>query len=123
MALLGWTAVMSAWASGKYGSDYRYRARAQRSDTADYKFNVPVAGRYEVFTRIPGNGYNTRIPYVIHHRGGTTVVHEDARNKGARWVSLGTYAFARKDDWIVQISVWTSGRGWIIADAVRLVKR
>lgn len=113
----------SAWASGKVGSNYRYVAPQPVSDSSDYKFNVTTAGNYEVFARVPGNGYNTRLPYVIHHRGGRTVVHKDVSGLGASWVSLGTYGFDAKDEWIVQISRWTTGTGWVVADAVKLEQR
>lgn len=113
----------SAWASGKVGSNYRYRGPAERSDLAEYKLDVNHAGRYEVFARVPGNGYNTDQPFFVHHRGGRAVVRRNVSGQGGKWVSLGTYDFAAKDDWIVQVSCWTSGRGWIIADAVRLEPR
>lgn len=113
----------SAWASGRVGANYRFHAPQERSDTAKYKINIPARGRYEVFARVPGNGYNTSIPYIIDHRGGRAIVTKNVKSEGAKWLSLGTYEFDRKDDWIFQISVWTGGRGWIIADAVRFVKR
>lgn len=113
----------SSWASGRIGSDYRFRGPEAISDAADYKFNITTAGNYEVFVRSPGNGYNTNAPYVIHHRDGRSVVHRDMSARGAAWVSLGTFAFDARDEWIVQVSCWTNGTGWIIADAVRLEQR
>ena len=113
----------SRWASGRVGADYRYRAAAFTSDPASYKVPIRAAGRYEVFARIPGNGYNTKVPYIIHHAGGKSVVHRNVNRDGAKWVSLGTYRFDAKDDWIVQLSCWTNGDGWIIADAIKLERR
>jgi N-acetyl-anhydromuramyl-L-alanine amidase AmpD len=113
----------SSWASGRIGGDYRFRGPQAISDSADYKVNITVAGNYEVFVRSPGNGYNTNAPYVIHHRGGRSVVHRDMSAQGAAWVSLGTFAFDAQDEWIVQLSCWTNGTGWIIADAVKLEQR
>lgn len=115
--------MTSAWASGRVGANYSYRSPAERSDTADYKIDINSAGRYEVFARVPGNGYSTSQPFVIAHRGGETVVHRNIRNAGASWVSLGTYDFAAKDDWIVRVSCWTSGDGFVIADAIRFERR
>jgi hypothetical protein len=117
----GWE--RSTWASGKVGSDYRFHAPQERSDLARYKVNVPSRGRYEVFARIPGNGYNTEAPYFIHHRGGRSLVKKNTSRAGASWMSLGTYEFDAKDDWVVELSVWTGGKGWIIADAIRFVGR
>lgn len=114
---------LSSWASGKVGSNYRFRKAQATSDLAQYKVDVSRAGRYEVLIRVPGNGYNDDQPFFVHHRGGRAVVRRDISRAGGRWVSLGTYDFAAKDDWIVQVSCWTEGRGWIIADAVRLEPR
>jgi hypothetical protein len=120
-ASANWAA--STWASGKVGGDYRYHRAQEASDLAEYKVNVTRAGRYEVFARVPGNGYNTSIPYIIHHTGGRSIVHRNVSERGGSWVSLGTYSFAAKDDWVVQISVWTTGTGWVIADAIKLEPR
>jgi hypothetical protein len=113
----------SSWASGKVGANYRFRNPREVSDLAQYKLNVTRAGRYEAFARVPGNGYNTNVPYIVHHSGGRSVVHRDISARGGQWVSLGTYNFAAKDDWIIQISCWTGGRGYLIADAVKLEPR
>jgi hypothetical protein len=113
----------SSWAAGRVGSNYRYRGPQRISDSADYKFKITTPGNYQVYARVPGNGYNTRVPYVIHHRDGRAVVWRDISNRGAAWVNLGTYAFDAIDDWIVQISVWTDNEGWVIADAVKLEPR
>lgn len=113
----------STWASGKIGANYRYRAAESVSDAAEYKLDIPTAGRWEVFARVPGDGYNTDTPYIIRHRGGSTTVHRNISGRGGEWMSLGAYDFDRKDDWIVSVSCWTSGTGWIIADAIRAERR
>jgi hypothetical protein len=105
------------------GDDYRFRAAESLSDPAEYRVPIGEAGSYEVFARVPGNGYSSDLPYIIHHRGGRAVVRRNVRAAGAAWVSLGTYDFDAGDDWIVQISCWTGARGWIIADAIRLERR
>lgn len=114
---------LSSWASGRYGANYRFRSPAFTSDPAEYKVNLGSSGRYEVFARVPGNGYNTNVPYVIQHSGGQSVVHRDISRRGGQWVSLGTYNFTRGDAWRVSISCWTNGTGYIIADAIRFEPR
>ncbi len=114
---------LSSWATGRVGANYRYRSPQAISDTADYKFAVPAAGRYEVFARVPGNGYSTSVPYLIHHAGGIAHVNRNISNRGGQWVSLGTYSFNHVDDWIVQVSCWTSAKGYVIADAMKLERR
>jgi hypothetical protein len=113
----------SSWASGKVGANYRYRRPAATSDLAEFKVNLAQGGRYEVFTRVPGNGYSTSAPFFVHHSGGRSTVLRNISSQGARWVSLGTYNFAAKDAWIVQMSCWTDASGYLIADAVKLEPR
>ena len=113
----------SSWAAGKIGADYRFRAPQEISDLAEYRIPVAERGRYEIFTRVPGNGYNNRAPFIIHHAGGRTTVTRDLSSAGGTWLSLGTYELPAGDDWIVQLSCWTGGRGWLIADAIRLERR
>lgn len=113
----------SSWASGKINHNYRYRRPANQTDNAKYKVRLPTGGRWQVYARSPGNGYNTRIRYVIHHRGGRKVVARNMSSRGASWVSLGTYRFAKGDAWRVEVASRTSGHGFIIADAIKFVKR
>lgn len=113
----------SSWSSGKVGNNYRYRRTAERSDLAEWRVPVPETGSYEVFARVPGHDYNDNAPYVITHRGGTTIVHRNLQQHGAEWMSLGTYEFEAKDDWVVALSCWTNGRGFLIADAIRIERR
>ena len=114
---------VSSWASARVGNDYRFRGASYESDPAEYKIAIPTAGRYEVYARVPGNGYNDRVPFIIHHRGGQAVVNRDTSRAGGTWVSLGAYEFDAVDDWLVQISCWTNGNGYIIADAIRFERR
>lgn len=113
----------STWASGKIGADYRFRSPGESSDLAEFKVAIPTAGRYEVFTRVPGNGYNREAPFFIEHAGGRATVRRDLSGAGNSWVSLGTYEFRAGDEWIVAASRWTGARGYLIADAVRLEPR
>ena len=64
-----------------------------------------------MFARIPGNGYNTKAPYIVLHAGGRSVINKDTSRQGGKWMSLGTFNFDAKDDWIVQLSRWTNGKG------------
>jgi N-acetyl-anhydromuramyl-L-alanine amidase AmpD len=113
----------SDWSQGRVGGDYMFRSPELTSDPAGWRIPVPSAGSWEVFARVPGNGYNTNTPYLIHHSGGTSVVFKNVNTSGASWVSLGTYDFAAVDDFIVQLSCWTGGDGFVVADAVKIEKR
>lgn len=113
----------SSWAADRVGADYRFRRPAETSDLAEFRIAVPAAGRYEVFTRVPGNGYSTDAPFVVVHRGGESIIHRDISRHGGEWVSLGTWEFNQVDDWIVKASCWTGGRGYLIADAIKFEAR
>ncbi len=113
----------SHWASGRVGRNYRYRSPNSTKDNARYKVKLPSTGQWQVYARVPGNGYNTGIRYVLHTADGRKVVRRDVKNRGASWVSLGTHRFAAGDAWRVEVASQTSGRGYIIADAVKFVKR
>ncbi|MBY6278330.1 MAG: N-acetylmuramyl-L-alanine amidase, partial [Symbiobacterium thermophilum] len=40
-----------------------------------------------------------------------------------RWVHLGTFRLLAGDREIIAVSRWTSGTGYVIADAFRVVRR
>ncbi|HET6215032.1 MAG TPA: hypothetical protein VFE14_19360 [Micromonosporaceae bacterium] len=46
----------------------------------------------------------------------------DQRNGGGAWHSIGTFALAAGDYNVVAVSRWTSGTGYVIADAVRITR-
>ncbi len=114
----------STWSSQKYGSDYRFANPQSVSDAAWYKVNIPTRGMYDVYAWWPANsGYNNRTPYVISTTTGNKTVHVDQRYNGGKWNHLGTFELAAGDNWIIGVSRWTSGTGYVIADAIRVVKR
>jgi hypothetical protein len=112
----------SDYAEGRIGADYRYRSPELTSDPAEFRIPIEEAGSYEVFARAPGRGYNSDVPYVIHGADGPVIVSRDTSST-EDWISLGTHPFEVGDDWIVQISCWTTGTGYIIADAIKLERR
>ena len=59
------------------------------------------AGRYEVFVYIPERYTTTsKARYWIAHAGGFALRVVNQSANGNRWVSLGTYDFAGKDDYV-----------------------
>ncbi|WP_374713057.1 golvesin C-terminal-like domain-containing protein [Symbiobacterium terraclitae] len=120
----------STWSSQRYGSDYRFADPAAVSDAAYYKFNIPSTGYYDIYMWYPANsGYNDKTPVVIWQADssgtGTTpvTVHVNQRTNGGKWVHLGTFRLLAGDREIIAVSRWTSGTGYVIADAFRVVKR
>lgn len=114
----------SSYSAARYGADYRYADPQAVSDAAWYKFNIPATASYEVYAWYPAAaGYNSSTPYVIETTSGARTVRVDQQVSGGQWVSLGIHTIAAGDRNVVGISRWTSTTGYVIADAVRLVRR
>lgn len=115
---------VSSFSAQRYGADYRYANPQAVSDAAWFRFNVPATGNYEVYVWYPANsGYNDATPFVIVTSSGNVTVNVNQRVNGGTWVSLGTFNIAAGDANKVGVSRWTSGVGYVIADAAKLVAR
>ncbi|MBI4820344.1 MAG: N-acetylmuramoyl-L-alanine amidase [Deltaproteobacteria bacterium] len=115
----------SSWASGRVGSNYRYRSACSEDASgrlAEFRA-VVTEGAYEVFVRVPGNGYNPASTYVVRHAEGQSSVTRDVSRLGATWVPLGTYRFEAGRGWIVAVDCASPREGYVIADAIRLEPR
>lgn len=114
----------SEWSAQKYGNTYRFATPEKISDSAWYKVNIPAQGQYDVYARWPANsGYNSKTPFVIVTTSGNQTVHVDQTKNGGQWVRLGTFSLAQGDRNIVAVSRWTNTPGYVIADAIKVVKR
>ncbi len=111
----------SSYSSQKNGADYRFANPVLASDSAWFKVNIPSAGNYLIDTWYPANsGYNNSTPYVIAASGGNQSVVVNQQANGGTWRNLGTFNLAAGDYNVVGVSRWTSGAGYVIADAVRV---
>jgi N-acetyl-anhydromuramyl-L-alanine amidase AmpD len=114
----------SSFSSQRRGANYRFTTPAAVSDPAWYKANIPAAGNYQVYAWYPANsGYNSSTPYVIVTTSGNQTVHVNQQINGGQWVSLGIFNLSGGDHDVVGVSCWTSGTEYVIADAVRIVRR
>lgn len=115
---------LSSFSSQRRGSNYRFTTPEAVSDPAWYMANIPAAGAYQVYAWYPANsGYNSSTPYVIVTTSGNQVVNVNQQINGGSWVSLGIFNLSGGDHNVVGVSRWTSGSGYVIADAVRIVRR
>ncbi|MFY1692136.1 glycoside hydrolase domain-containing protein [Plantactinospora sp. WMMB782] len=113
----------SAYSSQRYGTDYRFADPVLASDVAWFRVDVPATASYEVSVWYPADaGYNDSTPFVVATTGGNRTVRVDQRFTGGRWVSLGVFALAAGDGDRVGVSRWTSGTGYVVADAVRVTR-
>lgn len=114
----------SSYSSQKYGANYYYANPQPVSDAAWFSANIPSAGNYEVFVWYPANsGYSSSTPFVVSTAGGNAYVYVNQQINGGRWVSIGTHSLNAGDYNVVGVSRWTSASGYVIADAVKIVKR
>ncbi|GIG68872.1 N-acetylmuramoyl-L-alanine amidase [Phytomonospora endophytica] len=114
----------SAWSAQRYDADYRYATPdTTTSDAAWYKVAIPTAGAYYVDVWHPADtGYNNATPYIVAASGGNQTVVVDQRSGGGAWRNLGSFNLAAGDYNAVGISRWTTGTGYVVADAVRVRK-
>lgn len=113
----------SSWNSQKYGDSYRFATpNTTSSDAAWYQFNIPSTGSYAVDVWYPDDsGYNSATPYMVKTTSGLQSIKVNQRTNGGQWVRLGVFEIAGGDNDIVGVSRWTSGTGYVIADAVRVM--
>ncbi|HZB96648.1 MAG TPA: N-acetylmuramoyl-L-alanine amidase [Herpetosiphonaceae bacterium] len=109
----------------RYGADYRYATPKAVSDAAWFKVAIPTTGNYEVFVWYPAStAYNSATPFAIETANGRVFVRVNQQLNGGAWFSLGTYPFNAGDYNVVGVSRWSSiATGYVIADAVKLVRR
>jgi len=113
----------STFSAQRYGADYRYANPVAASDPAYYSATLPAAGNYKIETWYPANaGYNATTPYVVFASGGNQTVTVNQQANGGKWNTVGTFAFGSGARDVVAVSRWTSGAGYVIADAVRITR-
>lgn len=119
-ASAGWGT--SAFSGQRFGADYRFATpNTTASDVAWYSMAVPATASYLVEVWYPADpGYNDSTPYIVATASGNQTVRVNQRTNGGRWVGIGTFSIAGGDHNVVGVSRWTSGTGYVIADAVRL---
>jgi hypothetical protein len=114
----------SSFSDQRRGANYRFATPEAVSDPAWYKANIPATGNYQIYAWYPANaGYNSSTPYVIATTSGNQTVYVNQQINGGQWVSLGTFDLSGGDHDVVGVSCWTSGTEYVIADAVRIVRR
>ena len=113
----------SSYSPNRYGKDYRFARPAKAGGAARFKTRIPKTGRYAVYARWPAsNGYNASTPMGVRTVSGTKWTRVDQRKNGGRWVRLGAYKMERGDRYGVTVSRKSSGRNYVIADAVKVVE-
>lgn len=106
---------------GYYYSGYRPNAPGNGSERLTWRVDIPIAGSYEVFawwTAAEDRAANA--PYSVAHADGSTTVRVDQTQGGSRWQSLGVYRFSAAS---ARVTLTDDADGYVVADAVRFVRR
>ena len=111
--------------AGYYGTNYHARATGSVSDAATFKGAIPSDGNWEVYIRhTAASNRATAAPVIVYHTGGSTTVNVNQTINNGVWISLGTYSMYQGSTATrVGVSCWTSSGAYVIADAVKYVKR
>ncbi|MGC4938102.1 exo-alpha-sialidase [Kribbella sp. DT2] len=130
---LGYSTVAgAAWSAatgvaGYRGGNYRSVPAGTGLRSVRWTLVVPREDEYEVqvsYTMHENRASNA--PYKITHARGTTMVPVNQRlagttePRGGSWASLGTFRFR---EGLTSIDLSDAGNGFVIADAVRLIRR
>lgn len=115
--------IAATTAGGFYGSNYLQDNNADKgTKSVRYTPDIPVAASYTVYVRwTAGSNRANNVPIDVTHANGTTTQMFNQRASGGVWVSHGVYAFAAGTSNSVLLRT-TDTNGFVIADAVRLVR-
>ncbi|TYP76731.1 cellulase (glycosyl hydrolase family 5) [Paenibacillus methanolicus] len=117
-----WTS--STLSSQKFGADYLHDGNtAKGSSSITYTPNMLSAGSYDVY--LWWNEGVTRannVPVTVNHAGGPTTEYVNQQVDGGKWNKIGNFQFNAGTSGSVVISNTGTG-GFVIADAVKFVKR
>jgi len=116
--------IRSSWDPQHLGPNYRVLKRpAAAAGNAKWKVKIPARGLYTVYARWPADpGYTGRATFRISTPSGIKTKTVSERINGGQFVKLGTYTMAAGDGWKVSLSSQSSSNGYIVADAVKVVK-
>jgi hypothetical protein len=113
----------SSFSSQRFGADYRFANPVSASDVAWYRADIPATGAYEISVWYPSDaGYNNQAPYIVATATGNQSVMVNQRIGGGQWMSIGVFTLSAGEGNRVGVSRWTSGTGYVIADAVRITR-
>ncbi len=117
--------VVSSFHSGTdYGSNYRVLQQPLSVvDNAEFKIMTPARDSYDVYARWPADpGYNDRTTFLIRTSSGWVKRVVSQKVNGGKWVKLGRFTLDAGDSYRVAVSSRSARSGFIVADAVRIVR-
>jgi BNR repeat protein len=116
--------------AGYWGSGYTTRPASTGDNVVRFRLVVPDDGNYLVQASYAAHTNRaSNAPYYVKHATGTTLVRIDQRVAGTadvrsgQWVSLGTFRFAGGLAEGTTVSQSDDANGYVVADAIRLIRQ
>lgn len=117
----GWK--RSDYSPGFVGRNYHYTKPSRKAEPARYKVRIPESATYTVYVRWPSNGgYNPRARVSVKTASGLKVEEVNQTRNGGEWMRIGAYKMRRGDGYSVSVGGFSRASGYIIADAVKVVR-
>ncbi|MFP2906219.1 hypothetical protein ACLESD_14360 [Pyxidicoccus sp. 3LFB2] len=106
--------------AGYHGSGYYFAATEAVSAPAVFEFFLPAAATKTIDAWwVAGTNRSPTAPFIVTTASGNVTVNVNQQVNGARWNTLGTWAFPA--GWNkVQLSRWTSPGYVVMADAIQV---
>ncbi len=117
-----------SWGSSSYGLDvynenYRFARPEEDGSEARFRVEIPETADYAVYARWPEvRGLNASVPVGVEATSGLDWARVNQQRDGGRWVRVGVFEMAAGDDQSVRFSPETDGEGYVVADAVKVIK-
>lgn len=113
----------SSYSPTRYGPNYRFAEPNASAGPAHYKVRIPARANYSVFVWWASNaGYNPATRYGVLTSSGWRWKAVNQRANGGRWIKLGVYNMRPGDRFSIRVSRKSPHGGYVIADAVRVVR-
>ena len=117
-----------SWGKSSYGLDvynesYRFARPAEDGTDARFGVKIPETADYAVYARWPEvRGLNASVPVGVETTSGLKWTRMNQQRDGGRWVRVGVFEMAAGDEQPIRFSPETNGKGYVAADAVKVIK-
>jgi hypothetical protein len=116
--------LVGTWSTGTsagfHGNNYHFAATEAVSAPAVFEFYLPAAATKTIDAWwVAGTNRSPTAPFIVTTASGNVTVNVNQQVNGARWNTLGTWAFPA--GWNkVQLSRWTGSGYVVMADAIQV---
>lgn len=105
--------------TGYFKENYIYTSAGPGNAQAEFIFQIPAEGDYQVSTWYPAATANSQnVPFTIYYDGGNNTISVNQGINGTQWFDLGEYHFKAAEYSVLLTN--DAGNGNVVADAVRI---